>query len=100
MARQVGRRAADGDRRFLDARHRADLSDRRQRQDRRMQLALHRLGWEVSGFRAGRPAGGTAARSEEHTSELQSLMRTSCAVFCLKQKKHTMTTNLKQLTDN
>src|SRR3546814_8861349 len=28
-------------------------------------------------------------RSEEHTSELQSLMRTSYAVFCLKQKKHT-----------
>src|SRR3546814_6171010 len=26
-------------------------------------------------------------RSEEHTSELQSLMRTSYAVFCLKQKK-------------
>src|SRR3546814_1208860 len=25
-------------------------------------------------------------RSEEHTSELQSLMRTSCAVFCLKKK--------------
>src|SRR3546814_6604404 len=29
-----------------------------------------------------------AARSEEHTSELQSLMRTSYAVFCLKKKKN------------
>src|SRR3546814_3497025 len=29
-----------------------------------------------------------AARSEEHTSELQSLMRISYAVFCLKTKKH------------
>src|SRR3546814_1082063 len=29
---------------------------------------------------------GTAARSEEHTSELQSLMRISYAVFCLKKK--------------
>src|SRR3546814_14166642 len=29
-----------------------------------------------------------AARSEEHTSELQSLMRTSYAVFCLKKKKY------------
>src|SRR3546814_3116232 len=29
-----------------------------------------------------------AARSEEHTSELQSLMRISYAVFCLKKKKH------------
>src|SRR3546814_10666330 len=28
-----------------------------------------------------------AGRSEEHTSELQSLMRTSYAVFCLKKKK-------------
>src|SRR3546814_2432834 len=32
--------------------------------------------------------GGTAfRRSEEHTSELQSLMRSSYAVFCLKKKK-------------
>src|SRR3546814_3059911 len=29
------------------------------------------------------------ARSEEHTSELQSLMRSSYAVFCLKKKKQT-----------
>src|SRR3546814_10506340 len=29
---------------------------------------------------------GTSARSEEHTSELQSLMRISYAVFCLKKK--------------
>src|SRR3546814_8868951 len=29
---------------------------------------------------------GSAVRSEEHTSELQSLMRISYAVFCLKQK--------------
>src|SRR3546814_8484534 len=31
-------------------------------------------------------AATTAARSEEHTSELQSLMRISYAVFCLKKK--------------
>src|SRR3546814_10549331 len=35
--------------------------------------------------RAARHA-GAAARSEEHTSELQSLMRISYAVFCLKKK--------------
>src|SRR3546814_5335635 len=43
--------------------------------------------------RAGKPLGGTRAglallgawRSEEHTSELQSLMRLSYAVFCLKK---------------
>src|SRR3546814_7147639 len=33
----------------------------------------------------------TANRSEEHTSELQSLMRISYAVFCLKKKKKTTT---------
>src|SRR3546814_5321672 len=32
-------------------------------------------------------------RSEEHTSELQSLMRISYAVFCLNKKKHQPTTN-------
>src|SRR3546814_8725435 len=36
---------------------------------------------EVGAARAGRP------RSEEHTSELQSLMRISYAVFCLKKKQ-------------
>src|SRR3546814_7707255 len=33
--------------------------------------------------------GGYLDRSEEHTSELQSLMRISYAVFCLKKKKKT-----------
>src|SRR3546814_939799 len=35
------------------------------------------------------------ARSEEHTSELQSLMRISYAVFCLKKKKETDTKSLR-----
>src|SRR3546814_7000620 len=35
----------------------------------------------------GRGAQQPGARSEEHTSELQSLMRISYAVFCLKKKK-------------
>src|SRR3546814_978156 len=34
-----------------------------------------------------------ADRSEEHTSELQSLMRISYAVFCLKKKKHIYPSN-------
>src|SRR3546814_4127747 len=34
------------------------------------------------------------ARSEEHTSELQSLMRISYAVFCLKKKKKENNTNI------
>src|SRR3546814_7971516 len=37
-------------------------------------------------------------RSEEHTSELQSLMRISYAVFCLNKKKNTMTTKNKPTT--
>src|SRR3546814_8080208 len=36
---------------------------------------------------------GVVNRSEEHTSELQSLMRISYAVFCLKKKKKTHTDN-------
>src|SRR3546814_2515682 len=40
----------------------------------------------ASGNAADRAA---IARSEEHTSELQSLMRNSYAVFCLKKKKKT-----------
>src|SRR3546814_3095744 len=36
---------------------------------------------------ADRPVMSIARRSEEHTSELQSLMRISYAVFCLKKKK-------------
>src|SRR3546814_10012084 len=43
-------------------------------------------------FQAARQASSSSAsgwqsRSEEHTSELQSLMRISYAVFCLKKKK-------------
>src|SRR3546814_4425528 len=44
----------------------------------------------------------TRIRSEEHTSELQSLMRISYAVFCLKKKKvkihNTALNNVHQLT--
>src|SRR3546814_4374455 len=39
--------------------------------------------WRLRGALAWKPT----PRSEEHTSELQSLMRISYAVFCLKKKK-------------
>src|SRR3546814_2064241 len=60
----------------------------------------HRLGHSHSGYPgqgtgSGYPEGpgsGTCRRSEEHTSELQSLMRISYAVFCLTKKR---THNLK-----
>src|SRR3546814_7705665 len=41
-----------------------------------------------------RSAGSPCWRSEEHTSELQSLMRISYAVFCLKKKKNTKSNEL------
>src|SRR3546814_6809304 len=50
-----------------------------------------------------RQRGGPPFRSEEHTSELQSLMRISYAVFCLKKKKnlhknrHSLTTTLEHI---
>src|SRR3546814_3414402 len=46
-----------------------------------------RLGQKLPHRLAARDIG----RSEEHTSELQSLMRISYAVFCLKKKKNTYT---------
>src|SRR3546814_8787154 len=41
---------------------------------------------EILGGEGGFNFSGVARRSEEHTSELQSLMRSSYAVFCLKKK--------------
>src|SRR3546814_3791760 len=45
-------------------------------------------------------AGPDSKRSEEHTSELQSLMRISYAVFCLKKKKKQQHTTTQIQTDN
>src|SRR3546814_8463269 len=42
--------------------------------------------WDAGFSTAGLMLGVAAFRSEEHTSELQSLMRISYAVFCLKKK--------------
>src|SRR3546814_3131590 len=57
-------------------------------------LGVAREAWERAGYEVrGAALSGIAAeglengRSEEHTSELQSLMRISYAVFCLKKKK-------------
>src|SRR3546814_4816562 len=43
-------------------------------------------GFEPSAYAATAGVGNAALRSEEHTSELQSLMHISYAVFCLKKK--------------
>src|SRR3546814_10331199 len=54
---------------------------RSERCDGRIHLLCHSMGnWALRG----------AVRSEEHTSELQSLMRISYAVFCLKKKTSTI----------
>src|SRR3546814_8613302 len=52
---------------------------------------------ELAKLRRIRRDGGLRARSEEHTSELQSLMRISSAVFCLK-KKNEITPNTTNMT--
>src|SRR3546814_6001484 len=61
----------------------------------RLHRALHQaaLGEPVAGLANPRQssAGWQQVRSEEHTSELQSLMRISYAVFCLKKKNTTKT---------
>src|SRR3546814_6791173 len=48
--------------------------------------AVHRAGAHAGRKRRRGPPADRRARSEEHTSELQSLMRISYAVFCLKKK--------------
>src|SRR3546814_5552709 len=51
-------------------------------------VSLSRLYWNVSGTQPNANNHSLIwVRSEEHTSELQSLMRISYAVFCLKKKK-------------
>src|SRR3546814_3954788 len=51
------------------------------RNDRAIEVAV------LDRMRGAALAFGAESRSEEHTSELQSLMRISYAVFCLKKKK-------------
>src|SRR3546814_9113765 len=58
-----------------------DLERRQAREKRVVDTSVERAG------------GDPADRSEEHTSELQSLMRISYAVFCLKQKNNNHNSN-------
>src|SRR3546814_1027115 len=52
---------------------------------RRSDAVAPRASWQPRDWRCRRGDGGS--RSEEHTSELQSLMRISYAVFCLQKTK-------------
>src|SRR3546814_5202906 len=79
----------------------ADVAGRRARRSRssvrpcQSRTRMERPFQEIVGIRqmaavlrrAGNGDAAPVARSEEHTSELQSLMRISYAVFCLKKKK-------------
>src|SRR3546814_2453571 len=64
-------------------------SESRYRSTRKSDRRSPRPGLQPSASAAWglRRSSGWPARSEEHTSELQSLMRISYAVFCLKKKK-------------
>src|SRR3546814_10490922 len=72
-----------------DAGHARDRVDARDRVHGRCRCLRRGDGGspEAGRFRPRSPAPARGTRSEEHTSELQSLMRTSYAVFCLKKKK-------------
>src|SRR3546814_6775979 len=66
---------------------------------RRQALASDNAGWkrypvEIDATLAGGHLALTLVGSEEHTSELQSLMRVSSAVFCLKKKTHELNNQL------
>src|SRR3546814_10175287 len=84
--RAAGRRRARGDaRQHLPAVDRPGCS-------RALAELLREDGVAVACLRPHRPViDRPAGRSDEHTSELKSLMRISYAVFCLKKKKTTIT---------
>src|SRR3546814_5592452 len=54
--------------------------------------------WDIEGMKTRFAELLNLERSEEHTSELQSLMRISYAVFCLKKKTHNLKTLINTTT--
>src|SRR3546814_9627116 len=74
-----------------EGRHQVHQPERKQRNESEHQEVAQRVLLKARPH-AGQPGAGAVAqqvaerRSEEHTSELQSLMRSSYAVFCLKKK--------------
>src|SRR3546814_5457438 len=85
-AHVAAQRAAEGDVQFLQApanpEHRLAEVETGGNEVRGHGVAIR----VVRPFGIGRIAFAVALRSEEHTSELQSLMRISYAVFCLKKQ--------------
>src|SRR3546814_4058446 len=76
--------ASFGSKRSIDTRHSKALL---QSEDQRLQRDINLGATSLAFFDISR-CSSKGLRSEEHTSELQSLMRISYAVFCLKQKKN------------
>src|SRR3546814_9400765 len=74
-------------------------SSSRLRRTRRNRRSLFRRRTHISNMSAYRNRRRGCDRSEEHTSELQSLMRISYAVFCLKTKNSNKQEKDKQPTD-
>src|SRR3546814_1322352 len=81
------RRSGNGERRARPRGQERDLSPRLRLRDRQGRAWRRGIGG-VPSAHDQRPQGEAEDRSEEHTSELQSLMRISYAVFCLKKKKN------------
>src|SRR3546814_8366545 len=65
-----------------------------------LHYAIHHVAWRRSRIGLFLKQHHFRHRSEEHTSELQSLMRISYAVFCLKKKTHTSDANKLPSTHN
>src|SRR3546814_1549365 len=90
-ARMGAHRHRDADRRRTHGarsvqRRRGGAGDRRARRPAARKAALDAREGAYAMKAVGRTGEARAGRSEEHTSELQSLMRISYAVFCLKKK--------------
>src|SRR3546814_7953108 len=68
-----------------------DRPSKRRSREGRGDVAQHKITGDRTMKTTARHFLFAAVRSEEHTSELQSLMRISYAVFCLKKKKQTTT---------
>src|SRR3546814_5768944 len=88
-------RAGAADCRVASGPDRRTLGGPPYRPQRRRPRSSRRVGATSGGDRAHRLLSSIhARRSEEHTSELQSLMRISYAVFCLKKKTHQNTSKI------
>src|SRR3546814_3363782 len=72
------------------SKHRSSLSTSQRRTALRQAQGERGFGVYLPSYTTNRST--NASRSEEHTSELQSLMRISYAVFCLKKTKTTKST--------